>query len=501
MITDEILSFKNTPEPFSIDNYQSRIGDDLSDDAIDIEEMIKIDNADTDEEIIKIDNTDTDEKIIEIDNADTDEEIIEIDNTDIDEKIINIDNTNIDEEIIKIDNTDIDEKITEINDNSNDNDDDSEETIEVKDERSIHIEMINNQISQVNKFLLVKNMSTRNTREIGKLMIELGEGNICDDGIYDDLWLKMNELQKMNILIDEAFDNAWRMIHDKDRKMHKKIDNNKYLKIDRYVDKYTDIINGKIELLNNIGVILDSAMIEIQSKVDMINNVKQKENIDIETLKLIHKTLDEIFKKWMSIISKAFENDIFSKYDMKPDKPDAKKRNTRSKPDKHDKHDKPDKPDKPVTKKDTKPDAKNYTKPDTKKDTKPDTKNYTKPDNMCDLEKHRRILIDMIRNNVKILNLINVHLSKSLENADVNKNKCLFNELCNANKVNIVNKVKSLIAEIYGVNVAIEGLQRGITNRLHIKYINYNRTSYKLLNKAVRTRLNNNTYEKKLQIE
>ena len=115
------------------------------------------------------------------------------------------------------------------------------------------------------------------------------------------------------------------MIHDKDRKMHKKNDINKYLEIDRYVDKYTDIINGKIELLNNIGVMFDSAMIEIQSKVDMINDVKQKENIDIETLELIHKILDEILKKWMGIISKAFENDIFSKYDMKPDKPDTKK--------------------------------------------------------------------------------------------------------------------------------------------------------------------------------
>ena len=40
-----------------------------------------------------------------------------------------------------------------------------------------------------------------------------------------------------------------------------------------------------------------------------------------------------------------------------------------------------------------------------------------------------------------------------------------------------------------------------MTNRLHIKYINYNRISDKLLNKAVRTRLNNNSYEKKLQIE
>ena len=150
--------------------------------------------------------------------------------------------------------------------------------------------MVNNHISQVNKFSLVRNMSARDTREIGKLMIELQEGNICDDRIYDNPWLKLNELQKMNILIDEAFDNAWRVIQNKDKKMHKKIDINKYLEIDRYVDKYTDIINGKIELLNNIGVILDSAMIEIQSKVDMINDVKQQENIDIETLKVIHKT-------------------------------------------------------------------------------------------------------------------------------------------------------------------------------------------------------------------
>ena len=117
------------------------------------------------------------------------------------------------------------------------------------------------------------------------------------------------------------------------------------------------------------------------------------------------------------------------------------------------------------------------------------------------LKKNRKILIDIIRNNVKVLNLINVHLSKSLNNADVNKNKCLFDELCNADNVNITIRFKSLIAEIYGVNVAIESLQRGMTNRLHIKYIHYNCISNKLLNKAVRTRLTNNTYEKKLQIE
>ena len=83
-------------------------------------------------------------------------------------------------------------------------------------------------------------------------------------------------------------------------------------------------------------MILDNAMIEIQSKAGMINDMKQKENVDIDLLKLMHKTLDEIFRKWMSIISKTFRNDIFSKYDIKPDRPDTKKRNTRRKPDKPD---------------------------------------------------------------------------------------------------------------------------------------------------------------------
>ena len=142
--------------------------------------------------------------------------------------------------------------------------------------------------------------------------------------------------------------------------MHKKIDINKYSEIDRYVNKCTDIINGKIELLNKIGVILDNAMIEIQSKAGVINDMKQKENVDIYSLKLMHKTLDEIFRKWMSIISKTFRNDIFSKYDIKPDRPDTKKQNTRRKP------------DKPDIEKDVKPDIVKQDKPDIKKDIKLD---------------------------------------------------------------------------------------------------------------------------------
>ena len=58
------------------------------------------------------------------------------------------------DEIIKIKNS-IDNANTDEEIKDNGNDDDIEETI---DERSTYLEMINNQISQVNKFSLVRNM-------------------------------------------------------------------------------------------------------------------------------------------------------------------------------------------------------------------------------------------------------------------------------------------------------------------------------------------------------
>ena len=71
-----------------------------------------------------------------------------------------------------------------------------------------------------------------------------------------------------------------------------------------------------------------------------------------------------------------------------------------------------------------------------------------------------------------------------------------MDELCNADNVNVTIRFKSLIAEIYGVNVAIESLQRGMAITLRIKYINYDRISASLDKNAVRTRLNNTVYEK-----
>ena len=109
--------------------------------------------------------------------------------------------------------------------------------------------------------------------------------------------------------------------------------------------------------MNRIGEILGCTMIEVQNKVDMINEVKRKESeIDIETLKLMHEALAKILKKWRDVILEVINRDSVGS------KPDTKKKDN--------------KPD--TKKKDNKPDNK-------KKDKKPDTE---KKDNKLDTSKN-----------------------------------------------------------------------------------------------------------------
>ena len=118
-------------------------------------------------------------------------------------------------------------------------------------------------IDRANEFPIVRNVYAQNNKKVDEIFIEIYEGNICDDDeIYEDPWLKQNELHNINALINESFDKTWKLASDKNREINKKIDIDKYSKIDKYVDKYTDITNGKIDLLNNMGLILDKAVIE-----------------------------------------------------------------------------------------------------------------------------------------------------------------------------------------------------------------------------------------------
>ena len=86
-----------------------------------------------------------------------------------------------------------------------------------------------------------------------------------DDEICENSWLKLNELYNINALIDEFLDKILKLATVKNRKADKNINIDKYLEIDKYVDEYTVITDGKIDLFNNLDLILSKARVEIQN--------------------------------------------------------------------------------------------------------------------------------------------------------------------------------------------------------------------------------------------
>ena len=118
--------------------------------------------------------------------------------------------------------------------------------IEDNNERTRHLDMINKQINQVNLLARIRNDFSNNVEEICGLMNEL-----CDEIYSDDLWLRLVELNKINVLLDEALDHVWKTIYDKNREKHEKINIDKCKDIDGYVSKYTNIVNGKLEFGSN----------------------------------------------------------------------------------------------------------------------------------------------------------------------------------------------------------------------------------------------------------
>ena len=216
----------------------------------------------------------------------------------------------------------------------------------------------------------------KNVEEICVLINELQDEIYCDDS-----WLRLVELNKIHVLIDDAFDYAWKTVYCKNREKHEKINVDKDKDIDGYVSKYTNIVNDKLELLNRIGELLDSTMTDVQNELGMINEVRQANEIDTDTLKLMYNTLAKISKKWSDIILEVINRDTSCK------RKDTKKKDTKTE----------------TKKKNTKPDTK-------KKDTKPHT---IKKDKL-NIEKHEKILVKMICERKRILDIMNMHLEESI---------------------------------------------------------------------------------------
>ena len=237
-------------------------------------------------------------------------------------------NSDIDTEDEMIEDKIDDCKIKDVIDKIDETDDMIEDMIEDNKERTRHLDMTNKQIDHISLLARIRNDFSKNIEEICRLMDEL------HDEIYsDDSWLRLVELNKINVLLDEVLDYVWKTFYDKNREKHERINIDKYKDIDGYVSKYTNIVNDKLELVNRIGEIPDCAMIEVLNEVDIINEVKQKENeIDIETLKLMHEALEKILKNWRDVILEMLNSEsTCSKPDnkKKDNKPDNKKKDNK----------------------------------------------------------------------------------------------------------------------------------------------------------------------------
>ena len=143
-----------------------------------------------------------------------------------------------------------------------------------------------------------------NVSEICSLMKEL------KDDLYDDSWLRLAELNKINALLDESLDYVWKMVYGVNREKYEidSIDKDKHKDIDGYVSMYTNIMNDKFELVSSLGELFDTIMVEVQSVASEIDNTKSSYDI-----------LVDYWNKWNDYIIKLVS--MFNIYI----KPDAKK--------------------------------------------------------------------------------------------------------------------------------------------------------------------------------
>ena len=143
-----------------------------------------------------------------------------------------------------------------------------------------------------------------NVSEICSLMKEL------KDDLYDDSWLRLAELNKINALLDESLDYVWKMVYGVNREKYEidSIEKDKHKDIDGYVSMYTNIMNDKLELVSSLGELFDTIMVEVQSVASEIDNTK-----------LSYDILVDYWNKWNDYIIKLVS--MFNIYI----KPDAKK--------------------------------------------------------------------------------------------------------------------------------------------------------------------------------
>ena len=167
----------------------------------------------------------------------------------------------------KIDNVDMQNDIYE---SEIDRVDMHNETCESKIDNVDALDKINNKIDTINK--INKRLAKIKIKVAKKVELIYGAMRELQDEIYsDDSWLRMVELNKRDAIIDEALNVVGNEICGKNRISPEKINIDKHKDIYGYVNKSTDVINNKIELVNRMDEAIDHVMSEIKNKTNMID--------------------------------------------------------------------------------------------------------------------------------------------------------------------------------------------------------------------------------------
>ena len=116
----------------------------------------------------------------------------------------------------------------------------------------------NKAVDQVDLIAKINIDYFKHVNEISEIMNEL----------HDDPHLWLLDLNRTNSLLDKSLHYAWELSHGGNREKHEiTIDKDK----DMYVNRYTEIINDKLDLFNEIGELIDSYIVNAYNIVDGIN--------------------------------------------------------------------------------------------------------------------------------------------------------------------------------------------------------------------------------------
>ena len=157
---------------------------------------------------------------------------------------------------------------------------------QVNNDKSIIIKK-NKVVDQFNLIVKIRSDYLKNIKGISEIMNDL----------HDDPQLRHTELHKINVLTDKSLDFASELRHGGNREWYDEIDN-------------INIINDKIDLVNEIGEVIDSYMTDAYDIIDAINKSHNNESL--------YDTLAEDLKKCKNTILKMINSsNIYAKQDTK----------------------------------------------------------------------------------------------------------------------------------------------------------------------------------------